>query len=129
MTEEITKLMEERSKWKTTDRDKYKDLDKEIKIKCKLRKEEWIKERCQEIEDLEKTNTQLMYEKVKEIAGKKGPPRGTIIQDEQGNILTEIEEVLERWERYVKQLFQDNSRNPADNTGTIRNGRSKHIKQ
>ena len=118
MTEEITKLMEERSKWKTTDRDKYKDLDKEIKIKCKLRKEEWIKERCQEIEDLEKTNTQLMYEKVKEIAGKKGPPRGTIIQDEQGNILTEIEEVLERWERYVKQLFQDNNRNPLDNTGT-----------
>ena len=71
------------------------------------KKEEWLIQKCVEIENNEKTNTKEMYENIREIAGVKRPYRGETIKDKNGNILTDIDEVIKRWEEYVKELFND----------------------
>ena len=44
---------------------------------------------------------------IKDLIGKRGVTRTTVIKDVEGNILTEGDKVLERWETYVKDLYDD----------------------
>lgn len=106
MTEEILNLMDERRSLKGNP-DRYRELDIEVKRRCKERKEEWLKERCDEVEQLERVNSKQMYEKVREISGNKRPTKSSTIKDEQGNVLMELEEVLGRWKQYIKELYND----------------------
>ena len=48
-----------------------------------------------------------MFESIREITGMKRPYRGETIKDKNGNILTDIDEVLKRWEEYVRELYDD----------------------
>ena len=52
MTEEILDFMEQRRRMKSQSIDRYKDLDRLVKTMCKEIKEEWLRERCQEMEQL-----------------------------------------------------------------------------
>ena len=56
MTEEILDFMEQRRRMKSQSIDRYKDLDRLVKTMCKERKEEWLRERCQEMEQLERVD-------------------------------------------------------------------------
>ena len=71
MTEEILDFMEQRRRMKSQSIDRYKDLDRLVKTMCKERKEEWLRERCQEMEQLERVDSCLMAEKIREITGLK----------------------------------------------------------
>ena len=64
MTEEILGMMDERQQ-QTKNGDRYLQLDSEVKMRCKERKEEWLNQRCLEVERLEHTNTRVMHEKIK----------------------------------------------------------------
>ena len=79
MTQDILSLMDERRKWKINTV-KYRELDKEIKKKCRKRKEEWILKKCGEIEDLEKTHSPRVYEKIRKLGSKKRDSRNNIIK-------------------------------------------------
>ena len=55
-----------------------------------------------------------MTKQIRELSGKKRTARSTVIKDRQGNILTEREDVLERWREYVEEYYGDElERNPA----------------
>ena len=82
-------------------------MDRSIKQMCKEKKEEWLGKMCEEMEQLEKVNSRLMAEKIREITGKRRTTRNTIIKDKNGNILTERSDVLKRWEEYVDELYGD----------------------
>ena len=73
MTEEILDFMEQRRRMKSQSIDRYKDLDRLVKTMCKEKKEEWLRERCQEMEQLERVDSRLMAEKIREITGQKEP--------------------------------------------------------
>ena len=107
ITEEILDLMEERRTLRNKSEDLYKELDKRIKRMCIERKEEWLREKCEEMEQLERSNLRLMAEKIRELTGKRRTTRSTIIQDKDGNSLTERGQVLKRWEEYVRELYGD----------------------
>ena len=107
MTEEILDFMEQRRRMKSQSIDIYKDLDRLVKTMCKERKEEWLRERCQEMEQLERVDSRLMAEKIREITGQKRTTRSTIVKDRNGNILTERIDVLNRWREYVEGLYKD----------------------
>ena len=107
MTEEILEIMEERRLLKGQT-ERYREKDRQIKRKCKERKEEWLKERCDEIEQLQRSNSKEMYEKINELTGKKRATRNSIIKDIQGNVVTEQDQVLQVWEQYIKTLYDDN---------------------
>ena len=51
-----------------------------------------------------------MAEQIRELSGKQRASRSTVIKDKQGNILTEREDVLQRWKEYVEQLYNDERR-------------------
>ena len=66
MTDDILSKMGERKAHKHVDRDKYKQLKKEIINDCRKAKEIWFNKQCKEIEDLEKHhNSKEMHAKVK----------------------------------------------------------------
>ena len=71
MTDDILDLMDE-SRSKKTITNEYNKLDKEIKKRCRLAKEQWVRGQCEEIEDLErKHQARLMHTKVKELTDRK----------------------------------------------------------
>ena len=63
ITEEILDLMEERRILRTKPEDLYKELDKRLKRMCIERKEGWLREKFEEVEQLERSNSRLMEEK------------------------------------------------------------------
>ena len=85
-----------------------------VKSECKERREEWLQDKCEEMEQLERTDARMMAEKIQEITGKKRTQRSTIIKDEDGTILTDRSDVLRRWKDYVGQLYRDENREDSD---------------
>ena len=70
MTEAILLLMDERRQQKGRGNlERYKELDDEVKRRCWERKEQWLNQRCEEVEQLEKIDTHLMPKKIKEMTG------------------------------------------------------------
>ena len=63
MNEEILNMIEERRELKNVPQERYKEMDRRIKVACKTRKEEWLGEKCQEVEALERIDSRLMAEK------------------------------------------------------------------
>ena len=68
MTEEILELMEERKKVKNVSGNRYKELDRIIRIECKERREKWLQAKCNEVKQLERMDARLMAEEIREIA-------------------------------------------------------------
>ena len=102
MTEEILEKMEKRSKLQKNS-PKYKQLNKEIRRKCKEEKEKSLEKECEDIEDLCKKDQQMPYEKVKKVTFKnKRGCTGCIKED--GTIVTDQYRIRRRWVEYVREL-------------------------
>ena len=71
MTGEILDLMQAFQKVANKESIEYKNIDQQIKTKCKQAKETWMNEECEEIERLDRTNTALMQKKINSISGRK----------------------------------------------------------
>jgi len=106
MTKEILDLMENRRKAKQ-DCTKHKSIDKLIKEKCNVAKEEWINQQCQLIEDANKTDFKFMHKKIKEVSNKKPQSQTGCIKSSTGDILIEKKDILLRWAEYIEELFYD----------------------
>ena len=109
MTDEILDMMEQRQKLRKHSC-RYLEVDRDIKRKCNTRREEWLNQRFEEVERLERTNTRQMHEKIKEVTGSRRATKSLIIKDKEGNVLMEPNEVLNRWEEYIRELYSDGSR-------------------
>ena len=107
ITDEILDMMEERRRVKSYSEARYRDLDRRIQSMCKTKKDEWLNARCKEIEDNEKRDSREMASQIRELSGKKGMARSTVIKDRNGDILTDRADVLERWRQYVEELYSD----------------------
>src|SRR6267154_2057338 len=71
MNSEILSKMEERANCKNMkEEEKYKKLKHEIQKLCREAKEKYYKDKCNEIEMLDKVHSQLLYKKMKEIGPK-----------------------------------------------------------
>lgn len=112
MTEEILDLMEERRKFRNTDQTEYRNIDKNIRQKTKLAKENWLNEQCEEIEQLNRQHDLFnLHKKVKETAGVGKKKSVGIITDDSGFVILETEQRINRWKEYMQSLFNDESRN------------------
>ena len=59
-------------KVKMQDPNEYKRLDRDIRMRCKNRKEEWYGNLCSEIEDLERRHdSRLLHKKVKDLVDRR----------------------------------------------------------
>ncbi|XP_047494947.1 uncharacterized protein LOC125043038 [Penaeus chinensis] len=110
MTKEIMELMKKRQTIVKRNSEEYKQLDREIKIKCQEAKEAWVNAKCEEIEQSKNTDPASMHKQIKDLAGKKTCSSSGCLRAKDGTIILEKEKILERWTEYIQELFHDNRR-------------------
>ena len=110
ITTEILEMMDERRKWKCSQtergKQKYRQLNNKIRKTCNKTKTAYWREQCSEIERLAKANrVDKVYEKVKALTGGMKNKVPTTIKDENGRVLSNENDVLNRWKLYVETLY------------------------
>ncbi|GFO08712.1 endonuclease-reverse transcriptase [Plakobranchus ocellatus] len=106
MTEEILNMMEER-RCAEGNKEKYEQIHKKVQEKCNMSKENWINEKCKEIEQQRKHAPQTMYRNIEEITGKRTFLSTGCLKAMNGDIIIDKEKILERWAEYIRELFKD----------------------
>ncbi len=105
----------------------YQQMNKAIRKGMKSAKEGWIEKRCSAIErDMKTGNSKHAYDILKAVT-KPTQPRAAIIEDRDGNLLTDNNDVLKRWTEYCNDLYNyelnpdiailQNHRQPPPNGG------------
>ena len=90
----------------------YNLLDREIRQDCRTAKETMLTKQCQVIEQLDAAhNSNLMHSRIKLVTGRKrGNNTTTCIEDKNGDIIREKDEILSRWSEYIGELYNDDNR-------------------
>lgn len=108
MTPDIFKMMEERRNMKGKDQGRFTKLNRQIRSSIRKAKEDEMKTKCLEIENLQKKYDLFnMHRRIKEAAGTHKKQQSGRLIDANGNEISEIEEKLATWEEYIQQLFED----------------------
>ena len=100
LSQEVIDLSDERRQLKEAglkSSQLYKIISSEIQQKARRDKNDHIKKVCQELEDHSQSNSSRnLFRSVKDLTGK-STARLAVIKDEDGKILTESEEIKDRW--------------------------------
>ena len=103
---DILDMMEKRKKAKNTQ--SYDEINRQVKRACKIAKENWLEEQCQEIENLEKQHlTRQMHEKIRRVTNRRKTTQTTGIMDKHDNICFEKEALVNVWIEYIGELYAD----------------------
>lgn len=121
MTDEILLLMDERRKHKDkADNNMYKEIQRLIRSKIRIAKNEWLKRECSEIEQLQNQHDNFnLHEKLDESAGMYKKMRSTVTVNNNNQIVLDSKEKNNVWERYIEALFDDD-RPPAGTNNSHR---------
>jgi len=94
----------------TTLKPKIREKTQEIKAKVKECRENWLNQICDEIEySNKKGDLRAVYTKIKEVKGGLGlRSRNINVKDKDGNILSNTEDILNRWHEYCNGLYNYN---------------------
>ena len=85
--------------WKSSA--KYNDVKREVQNALRKDKQEWLDEKCTKMN--RRHNTSGVYKTIKEITGKR-EMRQMGIKDKDGKILTDGEQVLNRWKTHTENM-------------------------
>lgn len=109
MTNEILDLMEQRRLYKIQqNQQKYKETQQIIRTKIKVAKENWIKDRCEELELLQMRGDSFgLHKKVKEISHVHKKYQTTRLKNDQNDFINTQEELAKTWRDYASSLFSD----------------------
>ena len=84
----------------------FRMLKRDVQRAVRKDKEKWIAELCKEVEQLDRCkNAQGVYRTIKKITGKQRMCQQNI-KDEEGNIITEGQAVLNRIREYTENLYR-----------------------
>ena len=103
----ILNMMEDRRKLKGGYKRLYTATDAQIRRECCKAKEQWLDDKCSEVEELIKNNQQSGYEKIKQLTKKPRSGNGHAIRKRDGTVVMSMEEVGKRWREYIAELFDD----------------------
>ncbi|XP_076359111.1 uncharacterized protein LOC143251751 [Tachypleus tridentatus] len=120
LTPEILNLMEERRKAKPN-KEKYQKINRLVKKKCNVAKEEWINTQCTEIENNKVKDSKYMHKKISEVTGKTPSAKTGCLKSKNGEILMDKKDILNRWSEYIGELYNDN-RSPTSHIETDTEG-------
>src|SRR5215469_15437666 len=101
-------MMNEKRKFKGIDDERYKSINRTIHKECNKARGTWMNDRCKDIENLSKRNQQMMYEKVSVLTRERMYKQGKAIKKKDGTVVIWKEEIMERWDEYISELFKDN---------------------
>src|SRR2546425_727281 len=107
----MTNTMDERSSWKKKNydygRQRYRQLNNELRREAAKAKDEWWSKECAELEELDsQERSDLVYAKVAKITWKKKMTSNYMgVMNSAGNTVTESEEVRETSRQYIESLY------------------------
>lgn len=108
MTMEILQLMNERRSHRNRNNREYGNIHCTIRRKIREAKEEWAKDACKEIEELQERHDYYnIHKKVREVAGMYKGKRLYQLTNTDNKALNTREEITEEWENYIRNLFHD----------------------
>ena len=115
ITGEMILEMEERRKWRhqSTEEAKkeYRRLNNKLRRTTEKAREEWWENQCKEIEELQrKGRYDKIYEIVKKSTKNQMQKGGIGVQDKDGAMIQDPQQVKERWKEYIEELYQTKSR-------------------
>ena len=116
VTGKMLEKMEERRKWKNINTEEAtrncRKLNNERRQETNKAKEEWMKQKCEEIEKLErKGRYDLIYREVKSLDyGNKSRKGMWLIEDENNEEITDKQGILNTWQKYVEELYETRNR-------------------
>ena len=94
--------MEKRKRAKNTQY--YDEINRQVKRACKIAKENWLEEQCQETENLEKQHlARQMHEKIRRVTNRRKTTQTTGIglMDKHDNMCFEKEALVNVWTEYI----------------------------
>lgn len=108
LSQEVIDLSDERRQLKEAglkNSRMYRLISSEIQQKARRDKNDHINKMCQELEDhSQSNNSRNLFRSVRDLT-RKTTARLAVIKDEDGKILTESEEIKDRWKRYCEGLY------------------------
>ena len=120
VTKEMIEKMQERKKFKRINTDegrkKYRTLNDELRKETEKAREKWLREECDEIEDLDRRGrSDMVYKRVKCITwdGSNKQKISQEIEDKNGQVIKEINKIVERRYEYLECLYGSKDK-PAD---------------
>ncbi|KAL4125923.1 hypothetical protein QTP88_010160 [Uroleucon formosanum] len=111
ITPEIIEMIEERRKYKNLNTDeyqkRYRTLRNLIIRKSKAAKEKYLEGKCEEIDILmQMGKIEEAYKTVKRFFGVRTLKSGAI-ENKEGEIIYEQEQVVDRWKEYIEALYKE----------------------
>ena len=86
-----------------------------------LRKKAFLSDQCKEIEENNRMGkTTDHFKKIRDTKGTFHAKMGSI-KDRNGMDLTEAEDIKERWQEYIEELYQEDHHDPNNHSGVITN--------
>ena len=87
----------------------YKKKAREVKQIIRRDKKKYIEDKCKQFENnFSKNRCRDAYNIIKSLT-KTFQPKAVVIKDENGNVLTESRQILDRWKRYSENMFANTS--------------------
>ena len=123
ITTAIMEKMQERRKWKNKNTEEgkrtYRRLNNELRRETDQARERWWENECNELEELDRrARPDLVYAKVGQLTRKKTTNcTSEAIKDETGKLLTEPEEIRNRWKEYIETLYDKNGKPQNEEMG------------
>ncbi len=83
----------------------YRKTNREVKEDIKQAKQQWIEGECNRTEQSFRTNnTKEAFRTVKQLTNQKST-RSSRIEDKDGNLLTQKDDIANRWHEYCSDLY------------------------
>ena len=110
VTKDMINKMKGRKEWKSKNteegKQRYRQLNNELRRETDKAKEEWWSKECDELDELNsKGRSDLVYAKVAKLTWNKRVVNKSVVADDAGNRITESEEVRERQRMYTEQFY------------------------
>src|SRR6476661_11224797 len=123
ITTAIMEKMQERRKWKNKNTEDgkraYRPLNNELNKETDQARDRWWENECNELEELDqRARPDLVYAKIGQLTRKKTTNcTSEAIKDETGKLLTEPEEIRNRWKEYTETLYDKNGKPQNEEMG------------
>ena len=96
-----------------TEKQQYKKLCSDFQRQARRDKEEYYKKICDDIEtEHNNGNARAMFGKIRQVS-KKFSPRTSSIKNKEGEVLSDLDKVLDRWKEYTEELFEKDKGMPS----------------
>ena len=93
---------------------RYRMAHREVQRAARRDKARWIEERCAEVQEgLQRHNTKNAYELIKTLKNGR-QTRQRNLKDADGQVLTDLKDILRRWRDYGQRLYQEDNDNQGD---------------